>query len=75
MIKHLKNLLSRTAEDGRTVDCTENLFDSEDGLTAINNTLFVGSYLLLNPQLLVTTVLPLINAGSQIKDLCCRYGL
>lgn len=63
MIKHLKNLLSRRDEDGDTVDYVENLFDSEDGLIAVNNSLFVGSYPLLNPQLLVTTVLPLINTG------------
>ena len=47
MIKYLKIMLSRRAEDGTVVDYVENVFDSEDGLTAINQNLFVGSYLLL----------------------------
>ena len=65
-------MLSRTAEDGTAIDCVENVFDSEDDLMAINQDLFVGSYLLL---LLETTVIPLINVGPQLEDLCCRYGL
>jgi hypothetical protein len=72
MIKYLKMMLSRSAEDGTTVDYVENVFDSEDGLRAIDQNLFVGSYLFM---LLVSTVYPLINTGPQIKDLCCRYGL
>lgn len=75
MIKHLKILLSRKADDGTSVDYVENLFNSEDGSTVINNNLFVGSHLLLNIQLFVTTVLLLFNTGSKIKDLCCCNGL
>ena len=43
MIKHLKILLSRRAEGGTAIDYVEKLIDSEDGLVAIDNNLFVGS--------------------------------
>ena len=47
MIKYLKIMLARRAEDGTAIDYVENVFDSEDDLMAINQNLFVSSYLLL----------------------------